>query len=301
MGDSMGFSVSNSVFREGCMTNKSEIISFNKSTSSKVPKNPLKDVIFDASFTDDLIQFSLNNQIEPERYYFHARHYDPVLGRFISHDPVSVINTLPFTHNRYQYAYNNPLKFIDPDGKLSQTNSGLFSNYMSSSFSGAKYGMTGLSTYIGAKASTLKTIDCSSSIGKSFWDLNLDVKGGFTSKLGAGWFDIINKGVPTPGFSAQGAVSRFYNTVKTDGAKYGVSEIGLKDIKAGDLILSGNLKHMEFIKSVKYENGATLLQTIGASSGAKKVITRGYVNPVNSWWSGKLFGNTSPKYIRVNE
>jgi RHS repeat-associated protein len=48
--------------------------------------------------------------------YMHARYYDPNLGRFLSIDPVQGDVQKPQTWNRYAYATNNPLKFIDPDG-----------------------------------------------------------------------------------------------------------------------------------------------------------------------------------------
>ncbi len=44
-----------------------------------------------------------------------ARYYDPVIGRFYSNDPVGFYNIHNF--NRYSYAYNNPYKYIDPDGR----------------------------------------------------------------------------------------------------------------------------------------------------------------------------------------
>jgi hypothetical protein len=43
-----------------------------------------------------------------------ARYYDPVIGRFMSNDPVGFTNV--HTFNRYAYANNNPYKYIDPDG-----------------------------------------------------------------------------------------------------------------------------------------------------------------------------------------
>ncbi|MCM1504670.1 MAG: RHS repeat-associated core domain-containing protein [Muribaculum sp.] len=47
-----------------------------------------------------------------------ARLYDPVLGRFLSPDPYVQDPTLPQNFNRYSYCLNNPLCYIDPDGKI---------------------------------------------------------------------------------------------------------------------------------------------------------------------------------------
>jgi len=45
-----------------------------------------------------------------------GRLYDPVIGRFFSPDNYVVENTSTQDFNRYSYARNNPLKYIDPDG-----------------------------------------------------------------------------------------------------------------------------------------------------------------------------------------
>ena len=54
--------------------------------------------------------------IETGLYYYNARYYDPVLGRFISADPIVPDPTNPQALNRYSYVVNNPLKYTDPSG-----------------------------------------------------------------------------------------------------------------------------------------------------------------------------------------
>ena len=47
-----------------------------------------------------------------------ARYYDPVIGRFLSIDPVTFMSTGdPRYFNRYAYAANDPVNMIDPDGQ----------------------------------------------------------------------------------------------------------------------------------------------------------------------------------------
>ena len=51
-------------------------------------------------------------------YYYGARYYDPVIGRFISVDPAEADSSNPQSWNRYVYSLNNPYRYVDPDGKL---------------------------------------------------------------------------------------------------------------------------------------------------------------------------------------
>lgn len=53
--------------------------------------------------------------------YMQARYYDPALGRFLSADPVGFHESNPVSFNRYAYANNNPLKYVDPDGRIAET------------------------------------------------------------------------------------------------------------------------------------------------------------------------------------
>jgi RHS repeat-associated protein len=51
-------------------------------------------------------------------YYYGARYYDPVIGRFISVDPAGANPSNPQSWNRYVYTLNNPYKYVDPDGEV---------------------------------------------------------------------------------------------------------------------------------------------------------------------------------------
>ena len=45
-----------------------------------------------------------------------GRIYDPMVGRFLSPDPFVQFPEFPDSCNRYSYALNNPLRYIDPSG-----------------------------------------------------------------------------------------------------------------------------------------------------------------------------------------
>lgn len=48
--------------------------------------------------------------------YYHARMYNPVIGRFVSADSVVPDPSNPQQFNRYTYVLNNPLRYTDPSG-----------------------------------------------------------------------------------------------------------------------------------------------------------------------------------------
>lgn len=50
-------------------------------------------------------------------YYYGMRYYDPETGRFMTRDQNLGRTNSPATLNRYTYCANNPLKYIDPDGR----------------------------------------------------------------------------------------------------------------------------------------------------------------------------------------
>ena len=51
-------------------------------------------------------------------YHFRARYYDPETGRFVSRDPVDIVEREPESSNLYQFAYHNPRVYADPSGAI---------------------------------------------------------------------------------------------------------------------------------------------------------------------------------------
>lgn len=58
------------------------------------------------------------NDADTGLVYMQQRYYDPVLGRFLSVDPVVADAQTGAMFGRYHYAYNNPFRFRDPDGRM---------------------------------------------------------------------------------------------------------------------------------------------------------------------------------------
>ena len=54
-------------------------------------------------------------QEETGWYDYHARKYDPALGRWHAIDPMA---HMYYSFSPYNYTLNNPVLFVDPDGTI---------------------------------------------------------------------------------------------------------------------------------------------------------------------------------------
>jgi RHS repeat-associated protein len=70
-----------------------------------------------ASTSNDVWYTSRRQDVDTGLVYMGARYYDPVVGRFVSKDPVGFDEKNVQSFNRYAYANNNPYRYVDPNGK----------------------------------------------------------------------------------------------------------------------------------------------------------------------------------------
>ncbi len=68
----------------------------------------------DPNFAQPYTYTAREHDNESGLYYYRARYYDARVGRFISQDPIGFKGGINF----YSYAYNNPLRYIYPEGYL---------------------------------------------------------------------------------------------------------------------------------------------------------------------------------------
>ena len=76
-------------------------------------------------------------------YYYGARYYDPVLGRFISADSIVQSPGDPQTLNRYSYCRNNPLLYTDPSGHAFGIDDLIIAMYIGFAIGSTSAAMTG--------------------------------------------------------------------------------------------------------------------------------------------------------------
>jgi RHS repeat-associated protein len=104
--------------------------SFNASTPTPIPQNELSDVFGQPRLTTGATDPSWGaNDVTKRRYInqedltdahlidLNARVYDPLLGKFLSPDPVIANQDDSQSWNAYAYSHNNPMSKEDPTGR----------------------------------------------------------------------------------------------------------------------------------------------------------------------------------------
>jgi RHS repeat-associated protein len=73
---------------------------------STTPAYQLPNYTFTGQYSDSYINL----------LWYGSRHYDPALGRFTSPDTIIPGANNPQDWDRYSYTFNNPVRYVDPDG-----------------------------------------------------------------------------------------------------------------------------------------------------------------------------------------
>lgn len=226
------------------------------------------------------------------------RYYDPAIGRFLSVDPVAANSGAGF--NRYDYANNNPYRFIDPDGRECVTRD---------KQTACTFQVTG--SHIPLKF-TVPTqgfpsrIEGTAANGSHHYDVPVD--GGKSNASAANRNALISD--PTPGKDQPATPNGTKNNASPPGplglvAKYEPSYVNSyvrKDMNGNDMVVNVTLPgHPLFpgivARPVLEQGGRSVIHNVGEGNGAMQAWGSPYAAPLRNIWSQQTqdaIGGTSP-------
>lgn len=187
-----------------------------------------------------------------------ARLYDPVLGRFLSPDPYVQMLDFSQNFNRYSYALNNPLKYIDQDGEsiigaiiFGAVLGGIINlnvhaaNVTSYGDMFAYFGMGALSGGLGGAAGGLVAglVGTSSFLGGAITGVSGGFTGGFAGGAGNAWMHGADFGEGLYAGLKKGGIGA------AAGALLGGVTGGISAVKAGGNFWTGKGATHDFLAS----------------------------------------------------
>ena len=251
-----------------------------------------------------------------------ARLYDPVIGRFLSPDPLIQDPESTQNFNRYSYCLNNPLKYTDESGEYigwDDLVAGLiggignwFSNGCSFTWQGLSYFGAGFisgvaSLYVSPIASAVITATANSIIRQGFdksgdkWEghINMDtmaldgIKGAFISYVGGGLFSFVSSTIGSFTDLIPGkAISQMVNRGLTNG----LLALGGNAFSAYQQSKDGEISYWNAFKTGM--GGVWQATAIGSISGMGEGIQQAHELGENPWALNER--DLNPSYVKLS-
>jgi RHS repeat-associated protein len=189
-------------------------------------------------------QKEIKNEPEFGSYYFNHRWYDPASMRFLSKDPAPIDPNDPRTINRYTFVFNNPNRYVDPDGKYPMAIPGIsFSSDSFSAIIGDNWDPTSKIFSVNgnlARTDTLSVLGYNFSTKLDFRNFGFDLSGHVLK----GNYDLFSAGTRNLGFESSSSFSLVEGKLgwgSSNFQKPGISALGtlFKAGGTGALSLSG--------------------------------------------------------------
>src|SRR5262249_10687860 len=117
--DGLGPGVGTFFYHHNLINSSAVVTDANGIEVSRMVYLPFGELAQDNSVGNDVVTDKYTGQEsdgETGLYYYNARYYDPMVGRFLSADPIVANAFDGQAFNRYTYTRNNPITSTDPSG-----------------------------------------------------------------------------------------------------------------------------------------------------------------------------------------